>query len=546
MLRSANLQNAQTDIFDVCIIGGGATGAGCALDAALRGLKVILVETEDFSSATSGKSTKLIHGGVRYLEQAVKKLSLEQFKMVKKGLKERKTLLQLAPHLTSPISLITPVKNNFAGLYYFIGLKVYDMLSGNQTLGPSKWLNKTSTLQKIPTLKSDFASAIMYYDGQIDDQRYGMALIQTACKNGAIALNHTRVEAFEKNEAGELIALKARNMLNGENIHIKAKSFINATGPFSDHIRLMANNSLQPRVRVSKGVHIILPKEIMPSKDALLIPETADGRLVFAIPYQNYLLVGTTEDETTLTEEEFGPTQKEIEYILKYVNQYLEGNITANQVKAGFGGLRPLVQANNNSSTKELVRDHIIETDNSSKLISILGGKWTTYRLMAKDTLDVCEMQLKGTITACTTHQKILEGGQNFSANLENEILSIIKLPDDVVDHLLSKYGDKAPLIALIATKTEKLSQRIITGAAYTYAELLYVMENEMACTIKDVVARRFGAQLLNWQQTLELIPLVGNEMAIYFSWTEKEKQGNINLYLLEMQAMIKDASLTI
>ena len=232
MLRSANLQNAQTDIFDVCIIGGGATGAGCALDAALRGLKVILVETEDFSSATSGKSTKLIHGGVRYLEQAVKKLSLEQFKMVKKGLKERKTLLKLAPHLTSPISLITPVKNNFAGLYYFIGLKVYDMLSGNQTLGPSKWLNKTNTLQKIPTLKSDFASAIMYYDGQIDDQRYGMALIQTACKNGTIALNHTRVEAFEKNEAGELIALKARNMLNGENIHIKAKSFINATGPF--------------------------------------------------------------------------------------------------------------------------------------------------------------------------------------------------------------------------------------------------------------------------------------------------------------------------
>ena len=546
MQRSIFLQQAQNDIFDVCIIGGGTTGAGCALDAALRGLKVILIEKEDFSSATSSKSTKLIHGGVRYLEQAVKKLSMEQFKMVKKGLNERKTLLKLAPHLTRPLALVTPVKNNFAGLYYFIGLKAYDMMSGKQTLGASKWLNKKQAFQKIPTLKKDFASAIMYYDGQLDDQRYGLALVQTACKHGAIVLNHIRADSFQKNEKGEIDALEATDMLSGNSIIIKAKSYINATGPFSDHIRLMANAALTPRVRVSKGVHIILPKEVMPSEEALLIPETADGRLVFVIPYQGQLLVGTTEDEATATDEEFGPSEKEINYILHYVNQYLEGNIQLNQVKAGFGGLRPLIQANPDSSTKELVRDHIIETDNGSKLISILGGKWTTYRLMAKDTIDTCEKQLKGSISVCTTQNAVLVGGEDFSTRLKSAITAIINWPEDIVDHLLHKFGTKSVAIAQIGRKDEKSSARIIPTGPFTFAELQYVLDNEMACTVKDVVSRRFGAGLYDWKQTLELIPLVGKEMTAYYSWDEGQQNIYIQQYLSDMNGMIKNASLTI
>ena len=539
MQRSTFLRQAEEEIFDLCIIGGGATGAGCAVDAALRGLKVILVEQNDFTSSTSSKSTKLIHGGVRYLEQAVKKLSLDQFKMVKKGLKERKTLLELAPFLTRPVSLVTPVKNIFAGLYYYFGLKVYDMLSGNQSLGASKWLSKTEALKKISTLKQNFACAIMYYDGQLDDQRYGMALVQTASQLGATVLNHIKVTEFKKDSKGEITSLFAQNMLDASTLNIKAKCFINATGPFSDHVRLMANNKLKPRVIVSKGVHIILPKSIMPSTNALLIPETEDGRLVFAIPYQDNLLVGTTEDETALITEDFGPDKNEVEYILKYVNRYLTGDIQPSQVIAGFGGLRPLVQADENAATKELVRDHIIETDKASKLISVLGGKWTTYRLMAKDTIDICEQQLNNNITPCNTDTQVLYGGKIPTAQLHENIKTIVSFSEVIINHIVNKYGDNAVAIAQLAAGSEKLCNKIIENAPYTYAELHYVLENEMACTVKDVVNGRFGTQLLNWKLTLNLIQPVGNYMATYFGWTALQQEENINNYEAELQKMI-------
>ncbi len=542
MNRHQNIAALQTETFDLCIIGGGATGAGCALDAALRGLKVVLIEKEDFAAATSSKSTKLIHGGVRYLEQAVKKLSWAQFVMVKKALKERRTLLKIAPHLTHPLPLLTPCFTLLEGWYYAIGLKIYDWISGTKNIGNSKWLSKSLALKRIPTLKKNkLASAVLYWDGQLDDLRFAMALVQTAAANGAVVINHITATDFIKNNKGILAAVQVTNTLTSTRHTIKAKQFVNATGPFADAIRQRANPTAHKRIRVSRGIHITLPKEVMPGHTAMLIPKTDDGRLIFAIPYQNELLVGTTDDECALTETEFGPTKKEIEYLLGYINRYLDVAILPKDVRSGFGGLRPLLQAAVGSSTKELVRDHEVETDDKSGLVSILGGKWTTYRLMAKDTIDIVEKKLNGKVSDCKTDEAILHGGTNYEpAYLFELIKKQVAWQDDITLHLLHKYGSQSLQITTMAVANIALQKRLLDNAPYTFAELQYLIATEMACTVKDVIARRWGVALTDWSKTLLLIAIVGQIMATHFKWTEAEKHLHIHGYQQEVEAMIR------
>jgi glycerol-3-phosphate dehydrogenase len=536
--RASSLQNIEKTTFDICIIGGGATGAGCALDAASRGYKVLLLEQEDFGAATSSKSTKLIHGGVRYLEQAVKKMSVEQYNMVKKALHERATLLKIAPHVTSPLQLLTPCRTWLEGVYYFIGLKLYDFISGRTHIGKSELLSKQKALEKIPTLKKDsLFSAVLYYDGQLDDQRFNLALIQTAMEYGAVCMNHCALNSFEKNAQGSIESATVLDSLSGEQHTIRAKVFVNATGPFSDSIRLKANASLQHRMRVSRGVHILLPKHMMPSASALLIPKTKDGRLIFAIPYQKHLLVGTTDDEAILTAKEFGPTAQEVQYLLEYVNEYLDVQAQATDVQAGFGGLRPLVKKIA-GETKDLVRDHEVEVDKASGLISILGGKWTTYRLMAKDSIDTAEIMI-GSKRACITQNILLVGSKTYSHHTAIELQQVSGWDHEVVKHLVSKYGDQSMLIAQLATDNIAMKNRLLPGMPYTYAELLYVLEHEMAYTVKDVVARRWGTQLADWNQALQLIPLVGTFMSNHFQWSSQQQENYILQYENELQQMI-------
>jgi glycerol-3-phosphate dehydrogenase len=537
--RQQFLQLADSETFDICIIGGGATGAGCALDAQSRGLKTILVEAEDFGGATSSKSTKLIHGGVRYLEQAVKKLSIGQFKMVRKALKERKTLLRIAPFITRPLQLITPCRTWLEGLYYFIGLKLYDWISGRTNIGKSQLLNRYEAIKKISTLrKKELYYAVLYYDGQLDDQRFNFALIQTATSLGAVCINHCQVNSFIKNNKQKLQAITVTDRISGQNHTIKAKIFINATGPFSDAVRLIANPNLGLRIRVSKGVHILLPMRMMPSTSALLIPQTRDGRLIFAIPYQGNLLVGTTDDETNLTAQEFGPNAAEVQYLLDYVNQYLDVNAQPNDVLAGFGGLRPLIMAQS-GNTKDLVRDHEVEIDQSTGLLSVLGGKWTTYRLMAKDAVDAATAEL-GCKTICTTEHIQLVGSKHFSEiSIENWQQSS-GWDVDVLQHLLSKYGDNALQIVQSSLNDIGLKKRLLPHMPYTLAELQYVLQNEMACTVKDVLCRRWGIQLANWEQTLQLIPIVGQIMGNFFGWDDEQKRLYLDGYKQEMMAMME------
>jgi glycerol-3-phosphate dehydrogenase len=538
--RKKFIEKAASEAFDVCIIGGGASGAGCALDAQARGLKTILIEKSDFGSATSSKSTKLVHGGVRYLEQAVKKLSLHQYKMVRKALKERTNILKIAPHLTRPLQLVTPCRTWVESMYYFLGLKMYDWISGSANIGKSELLNKQEALELIPNLKSSgLFNAVSYYDGQMDDQRLNLALIQTAVEKGAICINHCSAEAFEKDASKSITAVDVIDRLTGKAFVIKARKFINATGPFSDKIRLLANPRLSARIRVSKGVHIMLPGSMMDSKAALLIPKTRDGRLIFAIPYQHYLLVGTTEDETNLTERPFGPTENEISYLLEYINDYLEVQATAADIQAGFGGLRPLITAP--GSTKNLVRDHEVEYDPASGLISILGGKWTTYRLMAKDTLDKAAQLLKPreAITDPFTENIVLAGGENFD---QEKILSVLfqkGFDKDIATHLLEKYGSRALLIAEHFASEEEQT-RLLPGYPFTLAELLYNIEFEMACTARDILDRRWGVQSYNWETTLQLLPIVGDIMLKKLQWNTAEELHYMGQYKKELLEMIQ------
>lgn len=533
MNRQILRSQLQTQEFDVCIIGGGATGAGCALDAALRGLKVALIEKNDFASATSSKSTKLVHGGVRYLEQAFKKLDWEQFQMVRKALKERSIVLQNAPHLSHPLALLTPCLNGLDIFYYGTGLKIYDWIAGDDNLLPSEWLSKEEALQRIPQLKpDDLHSAVLYYDGQLDDARYALALVKTAVEKGCVAVNHAEAIKFGKTTEGALSALTIKDALSGDTFEIKAKVFVNATGPFADHIRQMANPIVSPRMRVSKGVHLVLPGEVMPTEAAILVPKTDDGRVIFIIPWQGQLLVGTTDTEEELGDSEPILLAEEVDYLLTYVNRYLQTPVTKAQVKSGFGGLRPLLQANPDADTKQLVRDHEVELDEVSGLVSIMGGKWTTYRLMAKDTIDSCYELLGRPLVTCTSEHQPLYGAVGYTTDFWEKLVANYHLSEDTAHLLCRKYGAESLKVAELTINQPDLAKLLHANYPFIRAEIVYAIQQEMACTLRDLFARRLGLELWDWQATIEVTPQVADLMASELGWSNTQKQQAIESYL--------------
>jgi glycerol-3-phosphate dehydrogenase len=407
-------------------------------------------------------------------------------------------------------------------------------------MGSSRLLSKKEAVDTIPTLqKQQLSSAVLYYDGQLDDLRFNWALIETAVRQGAIVMNHATIAAFTKNENGQLQTATATDNLSGEAFSIQARCFVNATGPFADHIRKLANETMSPRIRVSSGVHLLLPKRMMPSAAAMLIPKTADGRLIFAIPYHDEVLVGTTDEEAPLSEQEFGPTEAEVQYLLNYVNAYLDINAGRQDVLAGFGGLRPLVKKAG-SQTKDIVRDHEVEVDKHSGLISILGGKWTTYRLMAKDTVDTAS-NILGSSAPCKTQEIILQGGETFHRLNLAELMNQTGFDEHVVRHLIGKYGDKVVEIASLAVDPT-LRRAILPSLPYTYAELQYVITHEMAFTVKDVIGRRWGVQLVHWEHALALIEPVGAFMKQHFQWSQSQEQQYIAQYKNELLQLMRAA----
>jgi glycerol-3-phosphate dehydrogenase len=526
MNRELELKKLKSETFDVCVIGAGASGAGVALDAQLRGLKVCLIDRGDFVSETSAKSTKLIHGGVRYLEQAFKNLDLGQLKQVRHGLAERKYLLSNGSHVSHPLGIITPVFSLFEAVYYTIGLKIYGWFAKKDHLPAARWVSKKETLLMAPNVSSKIHSAVMYFDGQLDDARFAFALSQTAQQQGVATANYVKVVDFGFDNNGKLNLANCIDTISNESFSIRSKIFVNCTGPFADDLRLKANPTEEARITPAKGVHIVVPKRFFDSDRAMLIPKTKDGRLIFMIPFGTSVMVGTTDTKYNSIEKEPVLELEEVDFLLDTVKDYLKEIPTKADITAGFGGLRPLITAKsrNPNETKSLLRDHEVEHDTESGLISLLGGKWTTYRLMAEDTVNkICD--LIGLHKQSSTHEFKLIGCQNPKPekpdNFELEIF----------EHLLKTYGDKTSEILNICKNQPALYERIHKDYPYIKAEIDYCLVTEMIIKPRDYLARRTRFELMNWKACSEATPIVAAAMAAKLGWSAEKLQKEIEEY---------------
>lgn len=491
--RQKQILKLKQEEFDCLIIGGGATGSGSALEATRRGLKTALVERFDFAQGTSSRSTKLLHGGVRYLEQAFKRLDLGQFNLVKDALSERKNIIQMAPHLAKPLSLVIPLYQCWQMPYYFAGLLIYDLLSGKQSLGRSKLLTVAKTLELFPTLNTEgMIGSVMYYDGQFDDARLNVEVVMLAIENGAAIANYLEVIELIK-EDGICRGVKVKDALTEETFTIKSKVLVNATGPYTDSIRHLDDESCQKLLQVSSGTHIVIDKSFAPRESALLIPKTEDGRVIFIIPWRGFTLIGTTDEETEVTDYP-QPKEEEIEYLLKYANQYLNHSVTRQDVLSAWSGLRPLVAPNHADSTAKLSRDHTLITSDSG-LITITGGKWTTFRKMAKDAINQV-MKCLSLPTSPALPVIPVAGGQDYDYQQLNSLLSKTIADEEIRTHLINYYGSRSLVIQDIIK--EKGSDRLAPKYPFTTAEVIYVCRYEMAVKVDDVLSRRFRLSFLD------------------------------------------------
>jgi len=479
------------DEWDVLIIGGGATGLGAAVDAASRGFKTLLLEQSDFAKGTSSRSTKLIHGGLRYLQQG-------NLSLVTEALKERGRLCQNAPHLVSPLGFLLPNYHWWESPFYGMGLKVYDFLAGDLGLEKSHSISREEILAKLPMLETEgLRGGTIYYDGQFDDARLAITLAQTAAGLGAFPINYMRVEKFLK-EKDLSVGVVAVDMLTEEKFTFRSKVIINATGVFTDSIRKIDNQDKEPIVTPSQGVHIILDKSFMESDLALMIPHTEDGRVLFFIPWHNHVMVGTTDTPIKEISLEPRPLEEEIEYLLKYAGHYMHKKPTRDDILSSFAGLRPLVKDPKSQNTSSLSREHFIEVSDSG-LITICGGKWTTYRQMGEDVID----------TAISTGHLQNAPCQTATLHLHGYTLG----PKHPVDAWLLYGSDAVHLDALIKENPE-LGKPLHPRLPYLPAEVIWAVRSEMALTLEDVLARRTRSLFLDIQATLEIAPQVAALMA--------------------------------
>lgn len=522
--------------FDVLIVGGGATGAGVAVDAATRGLSVAMVERDDFGAGTSSKSTKLIHGGVRYLQKAVFELDYDQYKMVREALHERKTFLHIAPYLSEHLPIMLPVYRWWQIPYYYAGTKMYDMLAGSENMESSYILGRGKALEAFPMLKaSGLAGAVVYYDGQHNDTRMNVALALTAVHHGAVVANHTTVTALHKKavegKPDQICGARLRDELTGDEWDVRCKGLINATGPFSDAVRKMDAPTAQEIVAPSSGVHITLPGYYSPRSMGLIDPQTSDGRVIFFLPWEGNTIAGTT-DTAAPVEAHPKPAEEEIQWILDEVRNYLSPDIKVRRgdVLSAWSGLRPLVKDPDAKDTQSLVRNHMINVSESG-LLTIAGGKWTTYREMAEQTVDkAIETFNLQPMRECVTKQTRLLGSHGWSKTMYVKLLQRFGLDTDVAKHLSATYGDRAWSVCSIAEPTEQRwpvhGKRIDPLYPYIEAEVRYACRAEYAATVPDFLARRTRLSFLNVEAAVESLPRVIELMAHELAWDEHRQSA--------------------
>jgi glycerol-3-phosphate dehydrogenase len=530
--------------FDVCVIGGGATGSGCALESQLRGLNTVMLEAGDFASGSSTASTKMVHGGVRYLQEAVNDLDVNQYHLVESALRERALMLHNAPHLTRMVEFIVPCFSHFDKFYYGLGMKMYDWISGKSSLFPSRLLTSEEALYRMPAMQSNnLTGAVTYADGQFDDGRYCLALVDTFDRLGGAALNYARVTALEKNPKGKIVSAVVADQISKRTFKIVARAFVNATGPFSDVVRNLASADAGSRMRPSKGVHIMFPLDGFSENDALLVPRTEDGRVIFAVPWNGRLLVGTT-DTGYKPGEEMVVTREEIDYLLRQLNPYLSSPLRADQVVSGFAGVRPLVAAQGVAETKKLIRDDEVEYDAKSGLVSILGGKWTTHRLMGQETIDKVQESIGDAVTPSPTTDHPLSGSADYHWDYWQTLRTQFKVSVATAKHLAHKYGTLAPDVLGLALSDPSLALPLVEGEAPIRAQVIYAVRNEMALTIEDVLARRIGLQLYGWRLAIQAAPAVGEVLRKELGWSEEKEAEAVGRYVAKVNHMLITAGL--
>ncbi|XP_029696176.1 glycerol-3-phosphate dehydrogenase, mitochondrial isoform X1 [Takifugu rubripes] len=532
----AALQN--TEEFDVLVVGGGATGVGCALDAVTRNLKTALVERSDFSSGTSSRSTKLIHGGVRYLQKAIMQLDYEQYKMVKEALLERANLLEIAPHLSAPLPIMLPVYKWWQLPYYWAGIKMYDVVAGIYCLKSSYVLSKSKALELFPMLKKDkLVGAIVYYDGQHNDARMNLAIGLTAARYGAAVANYTEVVHLLKStdpQTGKqkVCGAHCRDVITGKEFDVKAKCVINATGPFTDSLRKMDNQESQNICQPSAGVHIVIPGYYSPDNMGLLDPATSDGRVIFFLPWENMTIAGTTDTPTSVTAHPI-PGEDDINFILREVRNYLSADVEVRRgdVLAAWSGIRPLVTDPNSKDTQSICRNHVVSISDSG-LVTIAGGKWTTYRSMAEETLDAAVERLALSAGPCKTVGLMLDGAKGWTPTFYIRLVQDYGLEKEVAQHLASTYGAKAYDVAKIAQVTGQrwpiVGKRLVSEFPYIEAEVLYAIK-EYACTAIDIIARRTRLGFLNVQAADEALPRIVEIMGKELDWSQEKRTAELD-----------------
>ena len=493
MKRSTSLDrvNSAQQPFDIVIIGGGASGLGAAVDAAARGYRVALFEQCDFAKGTSSRSTKLVHGGVRYLQQGNVSLVLE-------ALHERGRLVQNAPHLVHSQAFVIPNYAWWEGPFYGIGMKVYDQLAGKLGLQPSRHLSREATIDAIPTLeRAHLLGGVIYYDGQFDDARLAINLAQTAEQHGAAVLNYCRCVGLAKDDE-RINGVQIHDLENDTQFTVHAKTVINATGVFVDELRHMDDSQTAPIITASQGIHIVLPKHFLPGEAAILIPKTDDGRVLFAVPWHDQVVVGTTDTPVNSKSLEPRALQTERDFLMTHAGQYLTKSPSDSDVLSIFAGLRPLVQSGDSSDTAALSREHTILISHSG-LITLTGGKWTTYRKMAQDVIDQAEQSMGIEPTRCPTETQPIHGWTQTTSSSQN----------------LKLYGADAAGIEAIIRADPSFGEKIHPALPYQKAEIVWHAREEMARTVEDVLARRTRALLLHATASIEAAATVAHILAV-------------------------------
>ena len=488
-------------IWDLVIIGGGSSGLGIAVDSASRGYKTLLIEKYDFSKGTSSRSTKLVHGGVRYLQNGDISLVIE-------ALRERGIMRKNAPHLVRDLSFVIPSYDWWNSPFYGIGLKIYDMMSGKLGLGPSTLLSRDEIIKLIPNVKKNgLKGGVIYHDGQFDDARMAISLAQTAENHGAILINYFGVEDLIK-ENEMITGVVARDSIENKSYKIMSKGVINETGVFSDSITNLDIKKRKKTIVPSQGVHIVLDKSFLAGNHAIMVPHTTDGRVLFAVPWNNYVIVGTTDTQIEKSNIEPIPLDDEIKFILKNAGSYMKSAPTFKDIKSVFAGLRPLAAPENNQkATKEISRHHKV-TVSTSGLISILGGKWTTYRKMAEDTVNTARSVAGLQERECITHNLTIHG-YDYSSNWENPI------------HF---YGtDIEKIENLCSEGNSSISEKFFISKN----QIIWSIRNEMAITLEDVMARRTRSLFLDARESLKIAPkvleIMAKEMRKNIDWIKNE-----------------------